>query len=201
MKNKQHSIGTRWVATLLVGALVLAASALVVYLRKGDNQTAQLNDKYSDTTSGHSYNSGQVDITFKQGTSYTNAQAVLAKHNLININQAFMQPYATINVPVNIQDSPISELNAFYAKVDLLKHDTNVDHMTTWTVYFKQNTSLQTARETISKYGLSVASNGSLTMSTTARVSVPPGTEPNVITQLIKEASVQSASEPHTVTM
>jgi len=180
-------------------AIVLAVFGVAVYLTVGHMPGALSPANPARDQASKSHNTGRVLISFKDGTSYQQAQEVLNRHKLTNTRSDFMQLYITVNSPVNIQSSSISELNTFYATLDKIKQSRGVSRLsndnTHVSVYFDPTVDEATARQILTSHNLTVPSGASFRRSYEADVEVPVGQEPRYINALYGETSVSLARE------
>jgi hypothetical protein len=143
-----------------------------------------------------SYGTGHITITFRNDTPYSEAQRVLSKLGLANTRDTFMQPSVTIVIPVSVEHSSIADLNAFNVTIDQLKRTAGVKRVEGSTVYFDPTLSETAARKILSQLNISIAPSAKFQKDYQTEVTVPTGQEPKYINDLLRESSVNQASEP-----
>lgn len=150
-----------------------------------------------------SYGTGKLRIIFRDGTNYDQAKSMLAKLSLVNTNSEFMVLYVLVKNPVNVQSSPIIDLNNFAAKLQKLSEDPRVEHYTYGGggvyINFKPTTKEEDARQILSKHNFEIYPGTNFNKSYEAEVTVPTGQEPMYIQQLLAYKIVRSASEPRII--
>lgn len=193
-------MGLVLLAIIMCGVFALVFHAQNPTSIKSDTTLLSKNPARQDRTPASSHHTGEIFITFVQGTTYQQATTIFEKLHVTNVKSDFLSP----NIVVDFNEDRASPEGsnklyklraALYAapefqsmqNYDLEGHEINL--------FFKVGVSEARIRQILTDNELVITKGAKFNLNYQAKIKVPKGEEPEYIKKLYNEHVVEQANE------